>query len=148
MKADAMSRNTNANQEQPLSQLEEKIYLILSDKSLHTQIKEEQAKDPILNAAKECVEHGVDLAKGRLNRVQKQLRVKNNILTKSGRLIVPTLLHRPVLEKVHGVAHFGVDKTYALLKDRFYWPSMYGCTKLYVESCEDCQKKQMLVGAT
>jgi hypothetical protein len=144
VKADAMSRNTNADAQQPPSQLEEKIYLVLSDKNLLFQIKEEQVQDPLIKNAKDCIQQGVALTKGRLKIVQKQLRIKNDILTKSGRLIIPASLRVHILEKVHGVAHFGVDKTYALLKDRFYWPSMYGCTKVFVEACTDCQKTKCL----
>ena len=144
VKADAMSRNTKADDQQPPSQLEEKIYLVLSNNNLNAQIKEEQLKDPITKNARDCIERGEALAKGRLKRVQKQMRIENDILTKSGRLIIPTALRAHILEKVHGVAHFGIDKTYALLKDRFYWPSMYGCTKIFVESCEECQKTKCL----
>ena len=144
VKADALSRNSNADLLQPLSPLVEKIYLVLSDHNFHLQINEEQEQDPIVGSAKKCVADGTPLAKGRLKRVQKQLRIEKNILTKSGRLVIPASLRTHILEKVHGVAHFGVDKTYALLKDCFYWPSMYGCTKLFVESCEDCQKTKCL----
>jgi hypothetical protein len=144
VKADAMSRNTNACQQQPPSLLEEKIYLVMSDGHLHAQIKEEQIQDHVIKSAKECVQRGVPLGKGRLKRVQKQLRIENDILTKSGRLIIPASMRSHVLGKVHGVAHFGVDKTYALLKERFYWPSMYGCTKIFVEACHDCQKTKCL----
>ena len=77
VKADAMSRNTNANEQQPPSQLEEKIYLVLSDKNLYAQIKEEQIQDPVLNNAKKRIERGEAIGKGRLKRVQRQLRIEN-----------------------------------------------------------------------
>ena len=144
VKADAMSRNMNANAKQPQSPLEEKIYLVLSDKNLLVQIKEEQIQDPLIKNAKHCIQQGVPLTKGRLKRVQRQLRIEKDILTKSGRWVIPASLRVHVLEKVHNVAHFGVDKTYSLLKDRFYWPSMYGCTKAFVEACTDCQKTKCL----
>ena len=144
VKADAMSRNPSASLRQPPSQLEEKIYSVMDDGRLRAQIKAEQVNDLVINCAKDCVEKGVALGNGRLKRVQKQLRIENGILTKSGRAIIPVSMRPHVLEKVHGVAHFGVDKTYALLKDRFYWPSMYGCTKAFVEACLDCQKTKCL----
>ena len=144
VKADALSRIVNDKSQQPSSPLEEKIYSIMNDKNLEAQITEEQDADPIVSVAKKCVQSGNLVARGQLKRVQKQLRIVNGALTKSGRLVVPLSLRVVVLAKVHDVAHFGVDKTYSLLKDRFYWPSMYGCAKLFVESCRPCQQTKCL----
>lgn len=38
--------------------------------------------------------------------------------------------------------HFGFEKTYQHLHSRFYWPSMAKDTKLYVQSCENCQRNK------
>ena len=38
------------------------------------------------------------------------------------------------------MARLKTDKMYALLCDRFYWPNMYKCTRLFIGSCETCQK--------
>ena len=144
VKADALSRNVDANVEQPTSPLESKIYAIVNDKNLGLQIREEQNADSVIKFAKQCVENEKKMDHGRLKRVQKQLRIENGILMKSGRYVVPFSLRTFILEKVHNVAHFGVDKTYAILKERFYWPSMYGCTKLFVDSCLSCQQTKCL----
>ena len=80
------------------------------------------------------------ITNGRLKRVQRNLRIENNILTKSGRPIIPAHLRNYVLSKIHNEAHFGTDKTYASLKERFYWPNMYGYTRTFVTSCNVCQK--------
>ena len=140
VKADALSRINRAGGCQPASPLEEKIYAIANDRNFLSQIKQEQDTDPIVGNVKRCIASGEKILQGRLKRVQKQLRIENDILTKSGRFVVPTSLRGFVLSKTHNIAHFGVDKTYSLLKERFYWPSMYGCTKLFVESCDTCQK--------
>jgi transposase InsO family protein len=36
--------------------------------------------------------------------------------------------------------HFGFEKTYGHLHSRFFWPSMAKDTKLYVLTCESCQR--------
>ena len=130
--------------EQPASPLESKIYAVVHDKNLGLQIREEQDADTVVKFAKQCIENGKMMDHGRLKRVQKQLRIENGILMKSGRYVVPFSLRTYILERVHNVAHFGVDKTYAILKERFYWPSMYGCTKLFIDSCLSCQQTKCL----
>ena len=34
-------------------------------------------------------------------------------------------------------AHLGVDK----IKERYYWPKMYNDIKIYIESCDNCQRR-------
>ena len=136
-KADTLSRNKAAKPTtQPLSDLKEKIYSVsISDTNFMQQLQEEQTKDPIVSTSSNEV-----ITNGRLKRVQRNLRIENNILTKSGRPIIPAHLRNYVLSKIHNEAHFSTDKTYASLKERFYWPSMYEYTRTFVTSCNVCQK--------
>ena len=148
VKADPLSRNSAATDHHPTSPLDDNIYHLndLEEKikkcNLSAQMKEEQDADPIISNVKRSMLDGVPILKGRLKRVQKQLRIENDILTKSGRPVVPASLRSYILSAIHDIAHFKVDKTYDLLRTRFYWPSMYQCTKSFIESCETCQKTQ------
>lgn len=36
--------------------------------------------------------------------------------------------------------HFGVDRTYSTLRQRFYWPRMRASIKSYVKSCDTCHR--------
>ena len=148
VKADPLSRHRATATQQPTSPLEEKIYS-LSDLNAQVlnfsdynnfleQIKLGQDADAVISIAKRSVLKGVTISTGRLKRVQNQLRIENNMLTKSGRL-VPALMRNYVLNKIHNMAHFKTDKMYALLCDRFHWPNMYKCTRLFIGSCETCQ---------
>ena len=85
----------------------------------------EQDADPLIRMARDIVLQGEKIIAGRLKRVQSQLRVENGILLKSGRPVVPAPLRSFVTSHLHDIGHWGVEKTYALLKDRFYWPGMY-----------------------
>ena len=152
VKADPLSRNLAAEQLQPESMLDEKIYairstisLLSSETSFLDQVRAEQDSDPVVSVVKTSVREGQPVAQGRLKRVQKQLRVENGILRKSGRLVIPASLRRFVLGEIHDVHHFGVDKTYDLLKERFYWPNMYRCVESDVALCHTCQKTKPLV---
>ena len=68
----------------------------------------------------------------------------DGVLLKSGRPVLPASLRSYVFATVHGRYHFGVDKTYALLKERFYWPNMYRSVENFVASCETCQRTKPL----
>ena len=141
VKADALSRNKAANASQPLSQFEDRIYTVLEDRSrFQEQLKTEQETDPIIHAAIESVSKGVKITAGRLKRVQSQLRVEDGLLTKSGRPVVPATLRKFITSHIHEISHWGVGKTYALLKERFFWPNMYSYTENFVSYCPTCQQ--------
>ena len=143
VKADFLSRNeSSSSSSQPPSQLEEKIYSVFEEsENFYEQLKFEQNNDPVISKAKSDVMKGEKLLAGRLKRVQSQLRIENDLLTKSGRPVLPSSLRQLVTERLHGgTAHFGTDKTYALLKERFYWPNMYQYVSNFVTSCHTCQQ--------
>lgn len=140
-KADALSRNRGACDDQPPSKFEENIYSI-DDVPFLDQIKEAQSEDDVISAVTRCIAENKPISTGRLKRVQNQLRIENGVLKKSGRPVVPASLRSFVLSEVHDIGHFGVEKTYGLLKGRFYWPSMFQYVKLYVGACETCQKSK------
>ena len=37
--------------------------------------------------------------------------------------------------------HLGVETTYNKVKERYYWPKMYDDIKIYIESCDNCQRR-------
>ena len=139
VKADALSRNRSANKDQPPSNFEEKIYAV-DDQSFLEQLRDEQSKDDVISVAMRCIESDRRIEKGRLKRVQNQLRIENGVLRKSGRPVVPASLRHFVVSELHNTGHFGVDKTYSLLRDRFFWPNMYKYVSMFVGLCETCQK--------
>ena len=82
------------------------------------------------------------LKNGRLKRVQQQLRIENGILLKSGRPVVPTSLRKSIVAEYHNTAHFGTDKIYSLLRQRFYWPNMFSYIQSFIANCQVCQKSK------
>ena len=112
VKADALSRNKAADVQQPPSFFEEKIYSIFEESEhFNEQLLQGQNADPIIRKAMDLVVNNKRILEGRLKRVQNQLRVENNILTKSGRPVVPPPLRNFVTSHIHGTGHFGTDKT-------------------------------------
>ena len=141
VKADALSRNKAANASQPSSRFEDMIYSVLEDRArFQEQLRTEQESDLVIRTAVKSVSNGVKITEGRLKRVQSQLRVEDGLLTKSGRPVVPATLRKLVTSQIHDIGHWGVDKTYALLKERFFWPNMYSYTENFVSYCTTCQQ--------
>lgn len=60
-----------------------------------------------------------------------------NAISSSPRLVVPKALIPKVLRITH-MGHLGVAKTYALLRERYFWKGAYKDTKQFVESCVIC----------
>ena len=144
VKADALSRNQAASDTQPLTEFEDNIYALFGSKDgFPVQLKEEQSKDPSISNATRCVMEETKILTGQLKRVQLQLRICDGILTKSGRPIIPPSLRKLIVTEYHNVAHFGTNKVYSLLKDRYYWPSMYNYIKSFSQGCETCQKTKL-----
>ena len=90
--------------------------------------------------AKHLFLNGLEITTGRLKRVRKQLRVENDMLTKSGRPVLPHSPRKFVVAEIHNIAHYGIKKTYSLLKDRFYRSNMFGYFTMFVSSCQICGK--------
>ena len=62
-------------------------------------------------------------------------------------LVIPPPLRFEVLVNAHddlARGHFGVYKTYAKLRDRFYWKGMYRDVEHWVRSCADCATRKHL----
>ena len=141
VKAHLLSRNPAANLNQPPSTFEENAFATAIDNTAFVeQLRQEQDTAPVINKTKRLITHGENIVSGRFKRVQNQLRIVNNILTKSGRPVVPPSLKNFIVSEVHCEAHFGTEKTYLLLKDRFFWPNMYGYVKNFVSQCLICQQ--------
>eukprot|EP01122_Echinamoeba_exundans_P009927 TRINITY_DN357_c0_g4_i1.p2 TRINITY_DN357_c0_g4~~TRINITY_DN357_c0_g4_i1.p2 ORF type:complete len:1143 (+),score=204.96 TRINITY_DN357_c0_g4_i1:5195-8623(+) len=58
------------------------------------------------------------------------------------RLLVPIKLRRPVLTSLHQsefAGHPGISRTYALARERYYWPGMKADIEKWVKGCAQCQ---------
>lgn len=75
----------------------------------------------------------------------RKLKIVNNVLyrriTTRGQeveqLVVPAKLQQEILHLLHDAhGHQGIERTYALMQQRFYWPNMKGSV---IEHCSKCQ---------
>lgn len=79
------------------------------------------------------------------NEPDSHLTLYDGILLYRGRVIVPDInyLRTHLIREVHdpiSTAHPGRDKTYRLLKDRYYWKGMLADVDRYVRNCHPCRR--------
>lgn len=60
------------------------------------------------------------------------------------RLVIPNVpaIRTQIFRWAHDLlGHFGIDKSYAALRDSFFWPGMFrSLARYYVPGCSDCQR--------
>ena len=70
------------------------------------------------------------------------LRVKDGILYRRNRIIIPASLREEVLEMVHRTYHGGIKRTIEELKARFYWRGMYTDAERKCKRCMICLRNK------
>jgi len=61
------------------------------------------------------------------------------------RICVPQKYRTAILREYHDLplgGHFGVDKTYFNIRQKYIWPNMDHFVQVYVTSCDACQKNK------
>ena len=136
--ADALSRLPDTGTDSIASLLDTQRRLVHSrfqlEDNLLDEIRQGYSQDPftkkIVNAAT-----GMD-----------NIRSENGFWFINDRLIVPNVKHtREILFRIahDNLGHFGTPKSYAALRDSFYWPNMKRDLECaYVPACADCQRNK------
>ena len=64
-------------------------------------------------------------------------------------VVIPASVKTEILQAFHDdFAHAGFDRTYATIRTRYFWPTMYNDVKEYTSTCEICQKNKRKYHAT
>ena len=63
-------------------------------------------------------------------------------------LVIPRCMRQDIIEAHHdcllGGGHKGPERTYATIRNRYYWPRLYTEIFDYAKSCDSCQKAKRL----
>jgi len=134
-------RNQAANGQLLKSSFEDKVYAtVIGNSAFVEKLKHDQGTEPMISATMKLIQNGEDIFEGRLKHVRYQLRMEDDLLTKSDRPLVPASMRKFVVGKIHNTNHLDTDKAYAILKDRFFRSSMYGFVRNFVSQCSVCQQ--------
>ena len=114
-------------------------------------LKAEQAKDPIIQVKiaevkKNPVKCSYELKDGFL---YKLLMTHGNCNTKRKLIYLPSSMINDLLQFYHSdplSGHFGVQRTYLKIKNKYWWPNMKQSIMQYIQSCLPCQNNIILVG--
>ena len=61
--------------------------------------------------------------------------------------VVPKSLIKTVLQEMHDdFGHFGIGKTYSIVKRYYYWPKMIKHIQAHVDSCSLCRREKLQAG--
>jgi hypothetical protein len=118
-------------------------------------MKAKQMEDPWIRKIVSFIEHVERLSDNEENPVPpvshiEDFSLQNGILYvanfdpegRSWRLVVPKGMRKEVLTSLHAnelCGHFGMTRTWILVKSRFYWKGIYRDTRRYVLGCKVCQ---------
>ena len=138
-----LSRSGAANQDQPELEIDHKNYgLYVPDGNFRKYLAMEQLQDLLIQNAMRNIANDQSINNGALNRMEQKLWIENDILLNSGCPVVPSSLWKSIAAEYNNTAHYGTDKIYPLLRQRFYWHNMFSSIQSFIANCQVC-KKQM-----
>jgi transposase InsO family protein len=99
--------------------------------------------DRILQANRESP--SLDALRAQASAESGEFTLEEGLLLYSGRLVLPagSVLVTDLIKEAHtqvSTAHPGRDKTYHLLRPRYYWPRMKADIDQYIRNCHTCQR--------
>ena len=100
-------------------------------------LRKEQRREPSINIAIEQLEQNNKINQGRF-KYFKQLSLQDDLLTKSGRIVVPNSLKFQITKDFHQENHWGIQNTLVEISKEYYWPNMKVYIEQYCASCATC----------
>src|SRR6266498_4815187 len=84
------------------------------------------------------------------NKVKRYLLINNQLYYEKGEKklkVIKKFELEPILYMTHDdltAGYFAIEIMYNKIKEKYYWPKMYEDIKIYVESCDQCQRRRKL----
>ena len=101
-------------------------------------LRREQRREASINIAIEQLEEKNNISLGRF-KYYKQLAMQDGLLTKSGRILVPSCLRYQITKKdFHNTNHWGVTNTLKEISKQYYWTNMKNYVEQFCASCDTC----------
>ena len=114
------------------------VYLIAEDE-LPSFLQKNQEKDPMIMHAVQSIKEGNIISKGPY-RNYSNLSIRNGLLCKGGRVVIPPTVTQDLIRQYHGQAHVGAENTWLALSGRFYWRRMKQQVESFVKDCRSCMQ--------
>ena len=68
------------------------------------------------------------------------------LATARGRIVVPAKLRKEILERFHNhklAGHQGIEKTLAIIKNKYFWPKMARDIRIHITNCLVCARRKV-----
>ena len=109
----------------------------MSKSDLLSRVAASQRKDPVtMFATSQLVANG-QITRGRYRHYRGML-LRNGLLTKGGRLVVPGTIQREVVVALHSAEHLGVEKTLHKVREQFFSLGLPTCVRSVCAQCVVC----------
>lgn len=131
--------------------MELKSLELLSKASLRSAQEKDEAIGPAIKALKSGCwpsEAGLSPEVTRLKREAGKLSMKDGLLYRYskrssgetvGQMVLPKEFREMVMRAMHDdIGHLGHERTYDLLRSRFFWPRMFFDVEEYIKNCREC----------
>ena len=96
-------------------------------------LRREQSRDSTIEVAKQQLTSIEQIKRGRFKRFG-QMFLQDDLVVKSGRILVPNSLKYQITRDFHEQDHWGTENTYKNIAAKYYWPNMKRYVKEYVDS--------------
>ena len=129
--------NHDADYLSRLDHTENDVYMATEETLNVELIQHHQHEDKHISNAINQLEHTGEIKKG-IYRTYRNISLRNGMLYKGERIIMPKTLTDRVVVEMHGQYHAGVENTLLMIKSRFYWRAMEKDVKSKVDQCRTC----------
>ena len=115
------------------------IYAMMDKESYPTmdKIQKSQLECPELKKVIDCLNDGKEIEAGPYKQYT-NLSIRDGLLCKGLRVIVPDKWQEPIIRELHGQHHVGAPNTLELCKNRFYWKGQKAQVFSLISKCEIC----------
>ena len=143
--ADALSRNP-VDEPEMVNALEDRAAVPITAPTCFTveNLRKAQTTDPFCQGIRNELDNNPDAHEKFIDLEQILYHQADTTLGPRLVPVVPEALQAAVLSGCHDdkvAGHLGVEKTYARIRDRYFWPDLKKAVKSYVQSCMDCQTR-------
>ena len=141
-----MTRESNDTPRDDITSETEQFISNLTDSCLpialtKQELQQAAQQDEIFQQVRQCLQTDRWKKKGNLKpyfQVRHELSVKDDLILKESKLVIPTRLQRHVIDLAHE-SHRGIKKTKQLYRSKVWFPNIDQKVDDLIESCHTCQ---------
>ena len=105
------------------------------------ELRREQAADSAIATAIAQIRKNGCVSHGRFRKFG-GMRLEEGILCRGRRIVLPISMSSQVIQTLHELSHWGVQRTFDMIRQKFYWRGLFRDVERLCSSCEVCLKSK------